>query len=80
MFSNVNDFRENDCFSMFNCVMKNIPTNILQHLVQKKKKTTPQHHWNRPKTHHHHCESPHKPTTSHPATHPDPLQIKPPSK
>ena len=38
MFSNVNDFRENDCFSMFNCVMKNTPTNILQHLVPKKKK------------------------------------------
>ena len=30
MFSDENDFRENDFFSMFGCISKNAPENILQ--------------------------------------------------
>jgi hypothetical protein len=30
MFSNENDFRENDFFSVFGCIPKNAPENILQ--------------------------------------------------
>ena len=45
-----------------------------------KKKKKPQHHWNGQKTHHHLGKPPHKPTTSHPATDPDPTWIKLPSE
>jgi hypothetical protein len=30
MFSDENDFRENDFFSMFGCISENAPKNILQ--------------------------------------------------
>jgi hypothetical protein len=50
MFANENDFRENNFFPVFGCILENSLKNILQCLVQrkmkKKKKTQLETHYN----------------------------------
>ena len=89
MFVNVNDFRKNDWFSVFVCILGKCSDKyfILFVWSNEKQKNKKYPHPKPPestKNGNHHREPPHKPTVSHPATHREPPcnppQAKPPPK